>query len=309
MTPRERGIAALSLKQPDDIVPTFELEFQLTEELLGRDFVSTEGLVGRELKCAIAYNAELHVAVAERLDYSILRTYDTRILQEWMRMGVKKTYLLCAEADGTMHIPDGAHMTELAMEMKERPNDVKARLDKSVRWAIDWGAELIDAGADVLTMCADYCFNDGPFLSPAMFAEFVTPYLGRVIAAHRKNGAFVIKHTDGNIMPVIDQILDCEPHALHSLDPQAGVDIAEIKARYGSRICLCGNVNCGLLQTGTDDEVRRDCIYSITHGKPNGGYIFCTSNVAFKGMPLERYQMILDLRRLYGRYDGEGAAA
>jgi hypothetical protein len=32
MTPKERVIAALELRQPDDIVPTFELEFQLTDE-------------------------------------------------------------------------------------------------------------------------------------------------------------------------------------------------------------------------------------------------------------------------------------
>ena len=32
MTPKDRAIAALELRQPDDIVPTFELEFQLTDE-------------------------------------------------------------------------------------------------------------------------------------------------------------------------------------------------------------------------------------------------------------------------------------
>ena len=36
MTPRERAIAALELRTPDDIVPTFEILFDLTEELLGR---------------------------------------------------------------------------------------------------------------------------------------------------------------------------------------------------------------------------------------------------------------------------------
>ena len=70
-------------------------------------------------------------------------------------------------------------------------------------------------------------------------------------------GFYAIKHTDGNIMPILDQLVQAGPHALHSLDPQGGVDIAEVKRLYGDRVCLIGNVNCGLLDTGTDEEVRR----------------------------------------------------
>jgi uroporphyrinogen decarboxylase len=104
-------------------------------------------------------------------------------------------------------------------------------------------------------------------------------------------------------MPILDQLVSCGPNALHSLDPQAGVDIAEVKRLVGDQVCLAGNVNCGLMQTGTDEEVLQNIIYSITHGKPSGAYIFCTSNVAFKGMPLERYLLMLELRQQYGRYD------
>ena len=62
---------------------------------------------------------------------------------------------------------------------------------------------------------------------------------------HRKNGAYVIKHTDGNIMPILDQLVSCRPHALHSIDPQAKVDLGEVKRLVGDKVCLAGNVNCG----------------------------------------------------------------
>lgn len=303
MTPKERAVAALELRQPDDIVPTFELEFQLCQELFGTDFVSTHNLTGAELERAVAHNAELHVRIAETLDYSIIRTGDINVLRRLAKEGVGRKYLLCGEADGTMGIPTGQNMVEVSARLFEHPDEVKEELDRAADAAIEWGRQQIEAGAECLTMCADYCFNQGPFLSPAMFAEFVTPYLHRIIEAHKANGAYVIKHTDGDIMPILDQLVAAGPHALHSLDPQAGVDIAEVKRLYGDRICLCGNVNCGKLQTGTDEEVIQDAIYSITHGKPGGGYIFCTSNVAFKGMELRRYMMILDVRRKYGRYD------
>lgn len=49
------------------------------------------------------------------------------------------------------------------------------------------------------------------------------------------------------------------------------------------------------LQTGTEEEVVASAEYCLTYGKPHGGYIFCTSNVSFKGMPPERYRLILDV--------------
>ena len=42
-------------------------------------------------------------------------------------------------------------------------------------------------------------------------------------------GFYAIKHTDGNILPTLDQLVQTHPHGLHSLDPQAGIDIAEVK--------------------------------------------------------------------------------
>ena len=105
-------------------------------------------------------------------------------------------------------------------------------------------------------------------------------------------GAYTIKHTDGNIMPIIDQLVDAGPHALHSLDPMAGVDIKEVKQKYGDRVALCGNVHCAHLQTGTEQQIRDSAEYCLKWGKPGGGYIFCTSNCVFRGMPLDNYKLI-----------------
>lgn len=302
MTPKERAIAALELREPDDIVPTFELEFQLTRELLGKDFKDLKGLSGKELDMAIGYNAELYLEIAETFDYSIIRTGDIRILKKLVEMGADRKYLLCGEADGTLAIPDGTNMVSLSARLFEEPDQLKRELDIAADRAIEWGKIQIDSGAECLTMCADYCFNQGPFLSPKMFSEFVTPYLHRIIDAHKEHGAYVIKHTDGNIMPILDQLVSCGPHALHSIDPQAKVDLGEVKRLVGDRVCLAGNVNCGLLQTGTDEEVKADILRSLRDGMPGGGYIFCTSNVAFKGMPPERYILMMEMRRAYGRY-------
>ena len=96
--------------------------------------------------------------------------------------------------------------------------------------------------------------HTGPFLPPTWFDEFLTPYLTRLARGYRGQGFYVIKQTDGNIMPILDSLIEGPPHALHSLDPQGGVDMAEVKRLAGDRVCLIGNVNCGLLDSGTDAE-------------------------------------------------------
>jgi uroporphyrinogen decarboxylase len=68
-------------------------------------------------------------------------------------------------------------------------------------------------------------------------------------------------------------------------------------------VCLIGNVNCGLMDTGTDEEVIESARYALTHGMPGGGYIFSTSNCIYTGMQLSRYELMLDVWRKEGNYD------
>jgi uroporphyrinogen decarboxylase len=313
VTPRERAIAALTLQPPPPgLVPTFELEFQLTEELLGKAYHWGDGwpIAGpRERERLLAENAALYVEVAERLDYCILMV--TKVPDEAALAAIAREirrqsgdrYLLVCHGDATYAIPDGGDMEEVAAAFFERPDAMKGKAAQRVEKALERGRRLLDAGYDGFALCADYCFNEGPFLSPRMFAEFVTPYLARLVMGYKAMGAYVIKHTDGNIMPILDQLVSCEPHGLHALDCQArDMDLAVIKRLAGDKVCLIGGVQCGLLQTGTEAQIVENCRYALRHGMPGGGYIYGTTNVAFKGLPLERYLLMLQVRAQCGGY-------
>ena len=71
-------------------------------------------------------------------------------------------------------------------------------------------------------------------------------------------------------MPILKQMADCKPDAFHSLDPQGGVSIPEVRKIIGEDIALIGNVNCGLLQTGTIEECRGDILRSLREGMATG---------------------------------------
>ena len=144
---------------------------------------------------------------------------------------------------------------------------------------------------------SDVGFNGGPFLSPDQFREFVTPYLARLCELTRKRGAIPMMHSDGMLMPVLDQIVEAGPALLQSIDPMAGMDIAEVKRLTYGKMALMGNVRCDHLQHGTKEQIRDSAEYCLKHGAPGGGYIFSSSNTIFRDVPLENYEYMVDVYR------------
>ncbi len=315
MEPRERFIAALERRPITGRVPHFELVFFLTMEAFGkvhpihRRYNQWWQMTERERELHREDMADIFIATAERYEHSAIFLHlpmndldEYRRLIEKIRSKTGDRYFLMMHGDATYGIPTGQDMMEWCVRLYEKPAELKAEAQRKVDAALERAAMLRGEGLDGFALCSDYCFNNGPFLRPEQFAEFVTPYLKQLIAGYREMGFYTIKHTDGNIMPIIDQLVECNPHALHSLDPQGGVDIKEVKEMYGDRVCLCGNVNCGLIDTGTEEEYLESARYALTHGMPGGGYIFCTSNCIYTGMRLERYEKMLDLWREIGNY-------
>ena len=301
MSPKERIIAALELREPDDIVPTFEFSFALTKECLGRDFIDLRGLEGVARDRAIKSNAQMHIERAEKLDWSVITEGNVEVIGELVRMGANKKYLIAVKnGDRTYRLEDADC---IITHFYDEPDEFKRRLEKDTDAVIEASKRLTGAGAECFVMGADYAGNTGTFLSPGMFAEFVAPHLHRTIEAHHQNGAYVIKHTDGDIMSIMNQILACGPDALHSIDPTAGMDIAEVKRLVGNRVCLIGNVDCAALVQHDRTAITESARYCLRHGMPGGGYVFSSSNSIYRPMQLADYLLMLRMRGQYGSYD------
>jgi uroporphyrinogen decarboxylase len=316
MTPRERFITALERRPLTGRVPHFELVFFLTMEAFGRvhpihrDYNQWLQMEEKERELHRRDMADLYIATAERFEHSAIFIHQNPgTLEELDRLvgHIRERsgdrYFLMAHGDATFSVPSGSEMEEFSCRMVEEPEQLKVEAAKAVREALARAVKLRrPGGLDGLALCADYCFNTGPFLSPAKFSEFVTPYLAELTRGYRDLGYYVIKHTDGNIMPIIDQLVQTGPHALHSLDPQGAVDLAAVKQRYGRELCLIGNVHCGMMDAGTPEQIGESARYALRHGMPGGGYIFSTSNCIYTGMPLASYELMLDVWRREGNY-------
>jgi len=319
MTGKEKFIKALKREPVSGHVPHFELVFYLTMESIGkvhplhRDFGQWSQMSNAEKKLHLNDIADCYIDIAKKYHHSAifvhfgfpgLSDFDfVRSVLETIREKSGDEYFLLIHGDSTFSIPDGENMIKFSVRMYDKPhlliNESKKYTNKQLKFAKKLqGTGLLDG----FGLCSDYCFNTAPFFSNEMFDKFIVPPLTELIAGYREMGYYSIKHTDGNIMPILDQIVGCKPDALHSLDPQGGVDLAEVKRLVGDKVALIGNVNCGLMQTGTDEEVVADVKRSLKEGMPGGGYIFSTSNCVYTGLPLERYELVHKVWRKYGEY-------
>ena len=316
MTSKERFAAALRREPVEGLVPTFELVFFLTMEAFGkvhpthRAFYQWDQMSAAEKQAQRIDVADLYLATARKYGHDCIffhparGEYDevVRVL-ELIRERGNDEYFIVMHGDPTFAIPSGNDMVEESVRFYEQPEEMHKIARTNLDWHMANGEKFAKNGLlDGFCLCSDYCFNTNPFLSPDMFGEFITPYLKRICDEYRAMGLHSIKHTDGNIMPIVDQMVQAGPDALHSLDPQGSVSLSEVKRLYGDKVALCGNVNCGLLQTGTVEEAAADVRRSLKEGMDGWGYIFCTSNCVYTGLDLSRYDMMMDIRSKEGRY-------
>lgn len=318
ITPREQFIRALRCMPIKGHVPHFEIVFFPVMEAVGkvhpkyRNYYQWQQMSREDRKLHLEDMADAYILTAEKYHHSAIHVHprtaaaDAAIeLLEVIRERSGGKYFLMVHGDPTPAIPDGDTMMDFSVQMYEEPELIHEQTKRAMEHYEQFAYRLAQKKGllDGFILCSDYCFNQNPFFTLEQFDEFIGPYLTEIIRRYHQLGFYAIKHTDGNIMPILERLLACGPDALHSLDPQGGVDLKEVKAVCGGRVCLIGNVNCGLLQSGSREEVARDVRRALRDGMPGYGYIFSTSNCIFAGLDLERYEWMNAIWRQEGIYE------
>ena len=194
-------------------------------------------------------------------------------------------------------------MENLLMAIAADPELVSALVDLSVKLNLEMAREIAARGVKIVYTGDDYASNIGPLMSPKHFRKLFYPGLYRVMQGFKELGLYVIKHTDGKLWSILDMIVDSGIDCLDPIDPQAGMDLAQVKAQYGQRIAIKGNVDCGRLMTfGTPEEVAEATKTALRQGAPGGGFILSSSNSIHSAVKPENYQALLSTWRAYGRY-------
>lgn len=195
------------------------------------------------------------------------------------------------------------NIDNLLLNFLAKPDFAHALLDRVCAINTRIIRNAIRRGADVVVLGDDYADNSGPLMAPELLREFIIPRLKEVIRAIHEEGALAIKHTDGNIWKIIDMLVESGADGLNPIEPSAGMDIGEVKKRYGNRICLVGNIDCGhLLSRGTPEDVRRAVKACLEAAAPGGGFILSSSNSIHSSVRPENYLAMIEAAREFGDY-------
>lgn len=127
---------------------------------------------------------------------------------------------------------------------------------------------------DFIWVGEDIAFNSGPYIRPEQFREFVLPYFRRITENIKKPWVY---HSDGNILPVLDDLLTLGMDAVHPLQPGA-MDIRQVKRDYGEKVSLIGCVDLNTLTLGSEEDVEQEVYGLLDDCSPGGRYLLSCSN-------------------------------
>jgi len=162
---------------------------------------------------------------------------------------------------------------------------------------------LQQSGLDVLIVEDDIADKNRPFVSTGHFAEFINPYNKQLVEKAHSLGLKLIRHSDGNLWPIMDILIETGYDGLNPLEPQAGMDLKKVKEYVGGKLCLLGNIDCQeLLSSGSIEDVHKAVKDAINIAGKNGGLIICSSNSLHPGVKPENCIAMFEATKKYGVY-------
>lgn len=192
---------------------------------------------------------------------------------------------------------------DFLISIMNQPEMIKILVAKSVDANLALAKEAVQRGIKFVWTGDDYAYNNGLMFPPAKFDEIFAPELKRVMQGFKELGLYVIKHTDGDIMSVIDTIIDSGIDCIDPIDPLAGMDLAHIKETYGNRVAIKGNVECAeTLSFRTVEETIAETRACLKIGMPEGGYILSSSNSIHSAVKPENFLAMVETVYKYGKY-------
>ncbi|MBW2120471.1 MAG: hypothetical protein JRH07_01325 [Deltaproteobacteria bacterium] len=153
------------------------------------------------------------------------------------------------------------------------------------RLNINLAKKTADRGAHGIVIAEDIAYKGGTIVSPDTLRDLFFPSLSRQVEGIRHLKIPVFFHSDGNLNPVMDDLVAIGFDGIQCLEPQAGMDLARLKAAYGRRVCLWGNLDPReLFLKRTPGEIQEAVSHIIEAGAPHGGFIFGTCSGIVAGM-------------------------
>lgn len=162
----------------------------------------------------------------------------------------------------------------------------------------------IEAGRGKLSglyVWGDIAYVKGMLFSPNLWRRHYKPQLQRICRAIHAAGLKVIYHGCGNASAVFEDMIEAGVDMYNPLEAKAGLDVVDLKRRFGRRLGFNGNINVQALETNDRQKVRREALRKLNAAK-GGGYIFQSDHSVPDTVDFETYDYAMELVREHGKY-------
>jgi hypothetical protein len=159
----------------------------------------------------------------------------------------------------------------LLCDFAEDPPELHRLIDMVLEANLKLIGKLLELGLDVVDHHGDIGTQRGLMIGPATFRKYLKPGYAAMFAPFRKAGIPVRYSSDGKLLGIIDDLIEC---GVSSHDPQLTVNgLDKIARAYKGR--LCALVDFGQeVALLTPEAIRQSIRETVTQlGSPDGGLI------------------------------------
>jgi len=147
----------------------------------------------------------------------------------------------------------------------------------------------VKAGARAAFIVGDFAWQQGMMISPGTFRKVLKPILAEFVSLMKglDPKVLVFLHSDGDLSPVLEDLIECGFDAVHPIQPES-MDMVAVKRRYGDRLTLFGGVSVQSELPGSKPEEIRSLVRQrIQLLGERGGFILAPSNSILSDTPTE----------------------
>jgi len=152
-----------------------------------------------------------------------------------------------------------------------------------------------------LYVWGDVAYDHGMLFSPKYWREVFKPQVKRICDAAHARGLKTIYHGCGNASAVFEDLIEAGVDAYNPLEAKAGLDVVDLKHRFGGRWAFNGNIDVRVLATNDREKVRREVLRKLGAAR-GGGYIFQSDHSMPDNVDPATYDYVVQLVREHGRY-------
>ena len=164
-------------------------------------------------------------------------------------------------------------------------------------------AQIKAAGGllDGMVIWGDVAYRKDIFFSPRYWRTYYKPGLKAIVDLCHEAGLPVIYHGCGNVARIFPDYIELGIDAYNPLEAKAGLDVVELRRKYGHQIGFCGNMDVMTWAQGTQEELKATVLTKLNAAK-GGGYIFQSDHSVPSNVSGQNYEYVVKLVREFGKY-------